>query len=153
MKLIWNIDKKRGNFRPVLTYRVELEDWERQLATPPLRMLSSIPEPPQSWQEHCYPGEGERAAVPATLGCYELEIPPHKGRFGSTSLRLPWREDNHYPEVEASFQALRQAFEAELGRTCASLPMRESGSLQLRPATLRAVAPGILAARLLNEAS
>ena len=77
MRLHWHIDKKRGNFRPVLTYRVELDDWERELATPALRVTSTIPEPAQSWREYCYPGELERGDAPPA-SCYQLEIPPHK---------------------------------------------------------------------------
>lgn len=151
MKLLWHIEKKRGNFRPVLTYRVELDDWERELATPALRIDSSIPEPVRSWQDHCYPGELERGDEPPT-SCYPLEIPPHKGRFGSTSLRLPWRADNRYPEVEASFEALREAYETALAAARASEPMNERGSLRLSGASLRAAAPAILAARLLGDA-
>ena len=49
MRITWKIEKKRGNLRPVLTYTVTLEDFERQLATPPLSITSLIPEPPQSW--------------------------------------------------------------------------------------------------------
>lgn len=149
MRLHWHIDKKRGNFRPVLTYRVELDDWERDLATPALRVPSTIPEPAQSWREYCYPGELERGDTPPA-SCYLLEIPPHKGCFGSTSLRLPWREDNCYPEVKDSFEALRRAFEAELDRTRASEPMNECGSLRLSADALRAAAPQIMAARLLD---
>lgn len=150
MRLLWHIEKKRGNFRPVLTYRVELDDWERELAPPALRIASSIPEPAHPWQEYCYPGELERGDVPPAA-CYMLDIPPHKGRFGSTSLRLPWREDNNYPEVAASFEALRLAYETELDRTRASEPMNERGCLRLSGASLRAAAPAILAARLLGD--
>lgn len=150
MKLHWHIEKKRGNFRPVLTYRVELDDWERDLATPALRVLSTIPEPAQAWQEYCYPGELERGDTPPA-SCYPLEIPPHKGRFGSTALRLPWREDNCYPEVAASFEALRRAYETELDRSRASEPMNQHGSLRLSEAGLRAAAPSVMAARLLSR--
>ena len=150
MRLHWHIDKKRGNFRPVLTHRVELDDWERELATPALRVTSTIPEPAQSWREYCYPGELERGDAPPA-SCYQLEIPPHKGRFGSTALRLPWREDNDYPEVQASFEALRLAFETELARTRASEPMNECGSLRLSGKALRAATPEIMAARLLGS--
>ena len=112
MRITWKIEKKRGNLRPVLTYAVTLEDFERELATPPLSITSLIPEPPESWQEHCWPGQHERAGqdTPDDRPCYQLSIPSHKGRHGSQSLRLPWRENNSYPEVEASFRLLREAF-------------------------------------------
>ena len=43
MRITWKIEKKRGNLRPVLTYTVTLEDFERALATPPLTITSLIP--------------------------------------------------------------------------------------------------------------
>ena len=91
MRITWKIEKKRGNLRPVLTYTVTLEDFERQLATPPLSITSLIPEPPESWQEHCWPGQHERAGQDdaGERPCYQLSIPSHKGRHGSQSLRLP----------------------------------------------------------------
>lgn len=152
MRISWKIEKKRGNLRPVLTYAVTLEDCERALATPPLSITSLIPEPPESWQEHCWPGQHERAAQAGrdALPCYQLAIPSHKGRHGSQSLRLPWREDNSYPEVEASFRLLREAFERELRRAGASDPMQEENSLELGRAALREVAPAIIGRRFLE---
>lgn len=149
MKLIWTITKARGNLRPLLTYTIELEAWERQLATPPLRILSTIPEPPESWQEYCYPNQLERAGK-AGPGYYSLDIPPHKGGSGATSLRLPWRAANDYPEVIASFERLREAYEEELSRAYASEPMQQRQTLRLRSPLLRETAPGILGQRILE---
>lgn len=56
MHIEWNITKRRGNIRPVLHYTVTLEEHERELALPFIRVVSTIPEPPDSWQEFCYPG-------------------------------------------------------------------------------------------------
>lgn len=152
MRITWKIEKKRGNLRPVLTYTVTLEDFERQLATPPLSITSLIPEPPESWQEHCWPGQHERAGQDdaGERPCYQLSIPSHRGRHGSQSLRLPWREDNSYPEVEASFRLLREAFASELERAGASRPMHEENSLELGGTALRSVAPAILGQRFLE---
>ncbi len=149
MNIIWTITKARGNLRPILTYKIELEPWERQLATPPLRILSTIPEPPESWQEYCYPNQLERAGE-AGPGCYSLDIPPHKGGSGSTTLRLPWRAANAYPEVIESFARLRETYEEELSRAYASEPMRQSQTLCLRSPLLRETAPGILGQRILE---
>lgn len=149
MKLNWTITKARGNLRPLLTYSIELEPWERQLATPPLRITSTIPEPPDSWQEYCYPDQLERAGQ-AGPGYYDLDIPPHKGNSGTTCLRLPWRADNAYPEVPASFERLRDAYEKELARAYTSQPMQHSQSLTLRSPLLRETAPGILGQRILE---
>lgn len=152
MRISWKIEKKRGNLRPVLTYAVTLEDCERELATPPLSITSLIPEPPESWQEHCWPGQHERAAQTDrdALPCYQLAIPSHKGRHGSQSLRLPWRADNSYPEVEASFRLLREAFEQELRRAGDSHPMHEENSLELGRTALREVVPAIIGRRFLE---
>ncbi|KUG28600.1 hypothetical protein ASZ90_001525 [hydrocarbon metagenome] len=151
MRMEWSIEKKRGNLRPVLRYRVILERHEEHLALPMVRVASSIPEPPSSWQAFCYPDQFERAGLPPA-GCYELETPNHKRKSGGAELRLPWRQDNHYPEVEASFVALRAAFEAELASAHASAPMHLRGEMELRPMLREAIAPAVVAERLLRMA-
>ena len=148
MRIEWSIIKKRGNLRPELSYTVLLEEHEKALALPALRVESTIPEPADSWQEHCYPGQCERGGVPHK-GVYPLEVPSHQGRTWAQSLRLPWREDNAYPEVEASFGILREAFEKELATACESAPMQEKGSLQTTAQTRKNIAPGVLAERFL----
>ena len=136
MHIEWNITKRRGNIRPILHYTVTLEEHERELALPFIRVVSTIPEPPDSWQEFCYPGQHERAENPASGKTYDLEIPSHKGRLWKQSLRLPWREEN-------------DAFEAELKAAYGSLPMDESNSLETSFDARRFIAPGILAERFL----
>ncbi len=155
MKIDWKITKKRGNLRPVLTYCVTLEEYEKELALPPMRVLSTIPEPKDSWQEFCYPGQLERSAGEAAgdLPCYELEAPSHKGKSWPQTLRLPWREDNAYPEVEASFRAFRTAFEDMVRDAYASAPMNEDGSLSSSGSARMHVAPGVAAARFLRMAA
>ena len=152
MRIDWKITKKRGNLRPLLTYTVTLEEHEKALALPPLRVRSSIPEPEDSWQEHCYPGQMERAERGRHVSCYELESPSHRGKSWPQTLRLPWREDNAYPEVEASFLAFRKAFESLLEQACASAPMQEEGSLGPSEASRALVAPAVLAERFLAAA-
>jgi len=151
MRIIWHIEKKRGNLRPELTYAVVLEGHEKALALPYVRIVSTIPEPPASWQAHCHPGEHERAALPPA-GFYELATPHHAMRELRQSLRLPWREDNAYPEVEASFGELRRAFEAALAAAHASGPMDVRGELALSTARKREMAPAMMADRLLRLA-
>ena len=151
MRIEWSITKKRGNLRPELSYTVLLEDHEKALALPALRVESTIPEPSDSWQEHCYPGQCERGGVPHK-SLYPLEVPSHKGRVWTQSLRLPWREDNTYPEVDASFAILREAFEKELAAAYASAPMQEEGALQSTAHSKRSIAPGLLAERFLHLA-
>ncbi len=152
MKIQWKIEKKRGNIRPVLKYSFVIESYERSLALPPIRVCSSIAEPVDSWQEHCYPQSHERAVDPQYKGFYSLEINSHKGKTWEQSLRLPWREDNAYPEVEASFELLREAFEQELLRADASLPMEEEHHLQITNSTQQSVATSVLAEKFLQFA-
>lgn len=151
MRIEWSIEKKRGNLRPILRYAVTLERHETHLALPMVRIASSIPEPPASWQPFCYPDQYERAGQPPA-GCHVLETPNHKRASGGAELRLPWRPDNSYPEVEASFAALRAAFEAELAAAHGSAPMSLRGELELRPTLREAIAPAVVAERLLRMA-
>lgn len=151
MRIEWRIDKQRGNLRPVLRYTVSLEPHEKALAVPPVRVQSTIPEPPDSWRPHCYPGESERAGE-APKGVYVLDAPSHAGREAETTLRLPWREDNAYPEVEASFALLRDACEAQLTSAHASEPMTLRGELRATESMRRHVAPAVVAERLLRLA-
>lgn len=67
-------------------------------------------------------------------------------------MRLPWRESNSYPEVEASFQLLRAAFEKELAAAHSSQPMEEEGALACSTKAKAAIAPEVLAERFLNFA-
>ena len=136
----------------MLTYCVTLEEYEKELALPSLRVASTIPEPPDSWQEYCYPGQMERAEGAKPAACYELESPSHRGKSWPQTLRLPWREDNAYPEVEESFRHFRCAFEAMLREAYASAPMNEERSLASSDAARVHVAPGVAAARFLRMA-
>ena len=153
MDIAWKITKKRGNLRPVLTYSVMLEEYEKELALPPLRVRSSIPEPPDSWQDFCYPGQMERAEGFEPAAFYDLESPSHRGKSWPQTLRLPWRSDNAYPEVEESFRQFRKAFEDMLRLAYASAPMEEERSLQSTGAIRVHVAPGVAAARFLRMAA
>lgn len=151
MRITWHIEKKRGNLRPELYYDVVLEGHEKALALPYVRIDSTIPEPPASWQSHCYPGEHERAGVEA-VGVYPLATPNHATGTLRQSLRLPWRRDNLYPEVETSFRELRRAFETAMAEAGASEPMDIRGELALSASLRRELAPALLADRLLRVA-
>ncbi len=152
MLITWHIEKKRGNLRPELSYSVILEGHEKGLALPYVRVQSTIPEPPAAWQAHCHPGEHERAGA-APAGCYSLATPSHAMRGTGQTLRLPWRADNRYPEVVASFRKLREAFEAELAAARASEPMDEGGELSVSLELKRDMALAIVADRLLRLAT
>lgn len=158
MNISWVITKKRGNFRPVLQYTITLNDFERELGVPMVRMQSSIPKPPETSWEYCWPGQNERGAWPdGEAGAageggefHQLATPAHKAGETVGFLKLPWRESNQYPEVEASFQALREAFERTLEEAAASAPIRLCGSLETSAEARRAIAPAFAAERLLR---
>lgn len=154
MRITWSITKKRGNLRPVLSYSITLEDHEQALALPPVSILSSIPKPEEDWQEHCYPGQFERntQGLATPLHRHFLESPSHKGHSWTHTLRLPWREDNEYPEVAASFQMLRETLERELASAHASRPMQMQDSIGTSKTGKREIASGVLAERFLRIA-
>lgn len=153
MQIEWKITKKRGYFRPVLQYSVRLEEHEKALALPIVSIVSTIPQPEEDRQDYCYPGLFERAANYTPTRFYSLEAPSHKGHSWMRSLTLPWRKDNQYPEVEQSFQHLRDALEAEIEKADHSQPMNVSGSVQTSPAAKVMLAPNLLAQRFLQLAA
>ncbi len=152
MKIQWKITKKAGNLRPTLSYSFVVDKFEKELALPPITIKSTIPEPLDSWQEHCYPHEYERAQKMEFKGFYRISLVSHKGNMWSQSIRLPWREDNNYPEVEESFKLLREAFETELANAHASKPMDETAFLQLSDTATQTIAPKVFAEKFLNFA-
>ncbi|MBQ7607261.1 MAG: hypothetical protein IJU76_04765 [Desulfovibrionaceae bacterium] len=152
MQISWQINKKRGYLRPTLTYSIHLEPHEKALCLPAMRIPSTIAEPIDSWQEHCWPGQYERADPPLLGTHYTIDIPSHEGRTWQQSIRLPWREDNAYPEVEETFRSVRSAYEEEILKAYASLPMKEEKTLEASPALAKHLASGVLAERLLRFA-
>ncbi len=152
MKIEWSIKKERGNLRPILTYSFSVDKFEKALALPPVIIKSTIPEPLESWREYCYPNVDERMTTPKYKDFYRLEIISHKGNLWSQKLRLPWRANNAYPEIEESFILLRKAFEDELERANASLPINTNAHLQITDSANKNIAPTILAEKLLNFA-
>ncbi len=154
MQIHWEIVKKRGNLRPMLTYSCAAEPWEREMAIASIRISSTIPKHEESFAEFCYPGQHERAAGYSSSGrpTYELEIVSHKGKLWPQSLRLPWREDNSYPEVEESFARLRDAFERESARASRSEPLRLQGSIDCSAGRRGGMAQAVLADKFLAYA-
>lgn len=153
MQISWQIKKKRGYMRPTLTYTIQLEAHEKALCLPAMRIPSTIAEPIASWQEHCWPGQYERADPPIVGSLYTIDIPSHEGRHWQQSLRLPWRENNEYPEVEETFRSVRTVYEKELMKAYASLPMNEEKSLYASKELQQCLAPGVVAERILRFAA
>ena len=152
MKIEWNIVKKRGNYRPVLHYTVTLNEFERSLCLHAVRVESTIPKPPEASWTYCWPGQNERGPwTPSAWYC--LMTPSHKDGKFSDSLKLPWREGNAYPEVEASFAALRTAFETALGQALDSAPISDAGRMETSGTMRQVMAPAFMAQRILGVAS
>lgn len=152
MQIEWSIHKERGNLRPVLSYRAQLEEHEKALALPQVTVTSSIPKPEEDTQKYCYPGVMERSKNYKPASFYTLETPSHRGYPMLHTLTLPWRADNSYPEVEESFSKLRDALEAEIRRASASVPLDVAGSVHTTRQGKEAVASSVAAARFLRLA-
>lgn len=151
MDITWKIQKKRGNYRPVLSWVITLEPAEMGLAMAPLALDTGIPMPPAYWEAHCYPGQNERAGA-GQQGSWEVITPSHRSGKAEGRMILPWREDNFYPEVSAGFERVRTAMEKVLASSMRSLPMDEEGKMVLRDMVKRQMAPGLVADRMLGAA-
>lgn len=151
MKIEWKIIKKRGNYRPVLHYTVVLNEFERGLCLHAVRVESTIPRPPEASWTFCWPGQNERGQWTPSAW-YSLMTPSHKDGRLSDSLKLPWRKDNIYPEVEESFAVLRAAFEAALAQALDSAPLDHCGCLETSGTMRQIMAPAFVAQRILGAA-
>ena len=151
MKIEWEIKKERGNLRPKLYYRAELESFEIKLGVPMVRITSTIPKPPDAWQSHSYPGRKERGCwIPEIF--YELYSPSHKTIHFKETIHLPMRENCEYPEVEESFRLLRKEYEKCLKAAYHNAAFEIRGSLGISMETKKQIAPGITALKMLHVA-
>ena len=150
MKIQWKIKKKRGNFRPSLSYHITLEDFEKQLAIHAVRIESQIPVIPRAHESFCLPGENERDPNWSPKGFHLIQVPYFKTGEVSEFIRLPFRESGDYPEVEASFRALRQKYEAKVSEAYGQSPFEFTGGLEMSRATGKKVAARVTADRLLT---
>ena len=148
MVIEWNINKKRGNFRPVLTYTITLENFEKELGLPQVIMESSIPEPPDSWSASCLPGKCERSGEKCSN--YRIYTPDHKKGVVEGKFILPWRDNSDYPEIQESFTKLRINFEMVLKEAYNSQPVDISGRLELSEETRKYIASGLVSQRFLE---
>jgi len=149
MKIHWEINKKRGNHRPVLKYEIELEQFEVDLAVPQVVLDAAIARPPSSWRSYCYPGEDERGG--AAMDWYRLMTPSHTNQRVAESLTLPWREfSNGFVDVKAAFERLRGNFELVLKNAYDSAPLDVVESFELTEETRKRIVCGVATARILS---
>ena len=149
MKITWNLDKKRGNYRPTLTYAMVLEDFEREMAVDSISIRSLLPKLDRPDEAFCLPGTHERLEGWQPRDYHHISTPYFKDGQSSGFLRLPFRESGEYPEIEASFALLKQQHEARVRQTYAWQPLARQGELDLSGETREAIAATLTARRLL----
>ena len=129
MKIVWEINKERGNYRPNLKYSVLFEEWEKCLRIPIDRVQSSIPEPkshyPIQMLESIEDDESKKVC--------ELSI-------GGETITLPFRQSGEYPEVAVSMAILRDEIERRIIQAHDALALDITGELEMTPATKKHVA-------------
>ena len=111
-------------------------------------VTSTIPKPPDAWQHHVWPGTHERGKI-ASAEVYDLCTPSHKTITRKELLMLPMRPGNQYPEVEASFRALRCAYEKALLEAYENSSFQASGRLEMTLETKERIAPAVAAQKFL----
>ena len=150
MRIEWNIKKKRGNLRPKLYYKTELELFEIKLCVPMVQIVSTIPKPPDAWERHAYPGKKEREGVWDFETFYEIYAPSHETGCFEEMIRLPMRENCEYPEVEESFLLLRKEHEKNLKAAYQNAAFEIHGTLGISTETKKQIAPGIIALKMME---
>lgn len=150
MKINWQIKKKRGNFRPRLTYAITLESFEKELAIHAVQVESHIPMIPRSHLSYCLPGQHERSVSWKPHRYHVFQVPYFKDGHMDGFIRLPFKESGQYPEVVSSFKKLRKEYEKKVCNVYAHPPMDQTGSLDISEETRTRIASRVTANRLLS---
>ena len=112
MKINWEIEKKRGNWRPLLTAKISFEDWETELNIKPVYVKTPFPLTTITGDMY-YSGNTKRGECDSrpktwkkfrTISSEEIKV------------RLPWRPgaNPQYPEVPIILKALQRKYEKAL---------------------------------------
>ncbi|WP_310598654.1 hypothetical protein [Desulfobulbus sp.] len=149
MRIVWQIEKQRGNYRPSLNFTLELEEYEQRLAVEAVNVRSLIPRIEAPHQMYCLPGRFERAAGWCPLDYHWLAAPFFRDGSRHGFIRLPFRESGSYPEVEQSFTLLRETHEEVVRQAYSWEPISESHRMDISPDGRRAIAAKLTAERLL----
>ncbi|WP_020588298.1 hypothetical protein [Desulfobacter curvatus] len=150
MKINWQIKKKRGNFRPRLTYTISLESFEKELAIHAVRIESDIPMIPGSHLSYCLPGEHERSPSWKPDRYHVFQVPYFKDGYSDGFIRLPFKDSGQYPEVASSFRKLREEYEKKVRSVYEQSPLEQTGSLDISDDTRSRIASKVTADRLLS---
>ena len=150
MRIEWRIKKKRGNFRPTLTYHLSLEDHEKALAVHAVSIETRIPYIPRPHEGFCLPGENERAPGWTASSFWHLTVPHFKTGEIKEFIRLPFRASGEYPEVEQAFRDLRKRFEMVVTSVYAQAPYEKKGELGVGKKTAQDIAAAVVSQKLLG---
>lgn len=150
MRIKWNIKKKRGNFRPSLNYIITLESFEIKLAVNAVSIHSTIPRILKPHLSFCLPGENERDSAWEPESFHFLSVPYFKDGQISEFIRLPFRSSGEYPEVKASFEKLRKAYEIVVQKAYGLAPIEREEELDISQDTKVQIAAMVTADRFLD---
>jgi len=150
MEINWQIKKKRGNFRPRLTYTITLESFEKKLAIHAVQVESHIPMIPSSHLSYCLPGQHERILSWKPDRYHVFQVPYFKDGYIDGFIRLPFKDSGQYPEVVSSFKKLREEYEKKMRSVYAHPPLEQTGSLDISEDTRSRIASRVTANRLLS---
>lgn len=131
MKIQWKIEKRRGNFRPLLKYSMHLVEHEKSLAMHAVSIESSIPAIDDLGQIYCMPDCDERRSDWQPRRYHHLTVPYFKNGMNSGSIRLPFRESGEYREVKESFARLRETYEQAVQRAYCWEPISINDELDI----------------------
>ena len=150
MRINWKIEKKRGNFRPILRYTLTLEEYEQAIAMHAVTIVSSIPKVSDSYQAWCMPCCGEREDGWQPDDFHYLSVPYFKTGSSNGFIRLPFKESGSYPEVEESFRMLRTAYEQVVREVYSWKPTSEQGGLGITTETKEEIVATLAAQKMLT---
>ncbi len=150
MKIDWKIKKERGNLRPKLYYKTELEPFEIKLCVPMTQIISTIPKPPDVWKNHASLDKEERNGCWFSAVFYKICAPSCETGCFEEMIRLPMRENCRYPEVEESFLMLRKEYEKKLKAAYHNTAFEVQSTLGISSETKKQIAPGITALKMLE---
>ncbi len=150
MNIKWTIEKKRGNFRAVLFYEINLEDFEKKLAVATVSIVSSIAHIPDPRHRFCLPDTNERVKGWLPARFHHLSTPGFRRGEIQKRIILPYVTDNKFVEVEASFNLLRSEFEKEMQAAKQSESVLIRKELRLTQETSKKMAGDIAAHRMLQ---
>ncbi len=149
MKIKWEIEKKRGNFRPSLKYMIILEDFEKELGVDMVNLQSTIPKIDSPHIDHCFPDCHERKRCWQPKDYHWLSTPFFKDGATSGFIRLPFRENGEYPEIRQSFDKLRSQHEKLVREAYSKRPVEQTEELDFTDKTREAIAAALAAKKML----